>query len=81
VCCGECIPSWQMFHCVVWIVYSFLTDVQLRTVDVPLCGHNRTSTVLSSTSVKNEYPFHTTQWNICQEGIHSPHHTMEHQQF
>jgi hypothetical protein len=22
----------------VWIWYSFLTDVQLRTVDVPLCG-------------------------------------------
>jgi hypothetical protein len=50
--------------------------------------HNGTSTVLSWTSVKNEYPFQTTQWNmnssrlnICQEGIPYPHHTMEHQQF
>jgi hypothetical protein len=27
-----------MFHCVVWIGYSFLTDFKLGTVDVPLCG-------------------------------------------
>jgi hypothetical protein len=48
VWCGYGIPSSQMFnlellmfHCVVWIRYSFLTDIQLRTVDVPLCGVNR----------------------------------------
>jgi hypothetical protein len=107
--CGYGIPSWQMFnllllmfHCVVWIGYSFFTDFQLRTIDVPLCSvdcehlsrrntlctpHNGTSTVLSWTSVKKEYPIHTTQWNInssklniCQEEIPNPHHTMEHQQ-
>jgi hypothetical protein len=45
VWCGMGIHSWQMsnlellmFHCVVWIGYSVLTAVQLRTVDVPLCG-------------------------------------------
>jgi hypothetical protein len=30
-----------IFHCVVWIWYSFLTDVQLITVDIPLCGVDR----------------------------------------
>jgi hypothetical protein len=30
-----------MFHCVVWIGYSFLTDAQLITVGVPLCGVDR----------------------------------------
>jgi hypothetical protein len=73
-----------MFHCVVWIGYSFLTDVQLITVDVPLCGVDRVFLL----DVKKEYPIHTTQWNInsselnsYQDGIPYPHHTMEHQQF
>jgi hypothetical protein len=74
VWCGMGIPSSQMsnlellmFYCVVWIWYSFLTDVELRKKECPF--HS------------TQWNINSSKLNICQEGIPYPHHTMEHQQF
>jgi hypothetical protein len=41
-----------ILHCVVWIGYSFLTDVQLRIVDIALCNVDRVF-LLHRCSTKN----------------------------
>jgi hypothetical protein len=88
-------------HTTQWNINSSKLDICQKLIPIPhhtmehlsrrntlSTPHNGTSTVLSWTSVKKEYPIHTTQWNInsselnsCQDGIPYPHHTMEHQQF